>query len=145
MKNTFFINLFFVFVIAAVLFACKVPQYASSSDIANTMIVNEAKNLIGKSTDNYSIHAMEVEVLKARIDSIVVEENKRKLNQATNAMWTVVQKDRFSLYGFFDLWKQQNTVSPAAVAEMNQKLLSILNVIQTWEQRKKGGPLYTKQ
>lgn len=71
---------------------------------------------------------MEVETLKAQIDSIVVKENKRKMNQATNAMWAVVQKNKFSLYGFFDLWKQQNTVSPAAVAEMNQKLLSILNV-----------------
>jgi hypothetical protein len=144
MKKNFFINLFLVFTITSLLISCKVPQYASSSDIANTMVVNEAKNLIEKSTDNYSIHAMEVEILKTRIDSIVLEENKRQMNQATNAMWTVVQKDRFSLYGFFELWKQQNTVSPAAVAEMNQKLLSILNVIQSWEQRKKGGPLYNK-
>jgi competence protein ComGC len=144
MKKNFFVNLFLVFTITSLLISCKVPQYASSSDIANTMVVNEAKNLIEKSTDNYSIHAMEVESLKARIDSIVSEENKRQMNQATNAMWTVVQKDKFSLYGFFELWKQQNTVSPAAVAEMNQKLLSILNVIQSWEQRKKGGPLYNK-
>ena len=47
------------------------------------------------------------------------------MNQATTAMWAVVQKNKFSLYCFFDLWKQQNTVNKVAVAEMNQKLLSI--------------------
>ena len=144
MKKSILFNLFLVLTIAMLYNSCKVPQYAGSSDIANTMVIREANNLITKSIDNYTLHAMEVETLKAQIDSIVIEENKRKMNQATNAMWAVVQKDKFSLYGFFDLWKLQNTVSPAAVAEMNQKLLSILNVIQSWEHRKKGGPLYNK-
>jgi hypothetical protein len=125
-------------------FSCKVPQYAILSDNANNMIVIKAKDLIDKSTDSYSMHAMEIANLKVQVDSIVVVENNRKMNQATIAMWSIVQKDKFSLYGFFDLWQQQNTVSPAAVAEMNQKLLSILNIIQTWEQRKKGGPLFNK-
>ncbi len=144
MKNIFFIRLIVVFTIMLISFSCKVPQYAILSDNANNMIVNKAKDLIDKSTDSYSMHAMEIANLKVQVDSIVVEENNRKMNQATIAMWSIVQKDKFSLYGFFDLWQQQNTVSPAAVAEMNQKLLSILNIIQTWEQRKKGGPLFNK-
>jgi len=144
MKNIFFIRLIVVFTIMLISFNCKVPQYAILSDNANNMIVIKAKDLIDKSTDTYSTHAMEIANLKVQVDSIVVEENNRKMNQATIAMWSIVQKDKFSLYGFFDLWQQQNTVSPAAVAEMNQKLLSILNIIQTWEQRKKGGPLFNK-
>jgi len=144
MKNIFFIRLIVVFTIMLISFNCKVPQYAILSDNANNMIVIKAKDLIDKSTDTYSTHAMEIANLKVQVDSIVVEENDSKMNLATIAMWSIVQKDKFSLYGFFDLWQQQNTVSPAAVAEMNQKLLSILNIIQTWEQRKKGGPLFNK-
>ena len=67
---------------------------------------------------------MDVETLKAQIDSIVVKEKwTRPL-----LLYGPLFKKKFSLYGFFDLWKQQNTVNKVAVAEMNQKLLSILNV-----------------
>ncbi|MEO6549034.1 MAG: hypothetical protein ABIN94_13590 [Ferruginibacter sp.] len=142
MKKKRFLHTSFVALVTLILISCGTGmQYSKLSDMSNAQIMTEAKTLMGKTSEPYNSHAAEVDSLKAHIDRVVAEENKRGKNEATKAMWTAVQKDKQNLYDFFELWKRQGTVSQAAATEIESKMMAVLSVIQSWEQRKKGGPL----
>ncbi|MCW3093363.1 MAG: hypothetical protein JWP81_4432 [Ferruginibacter sp.] len=143
MKKNRFLHSFFVLLITLLIISCGAGlHYSKSSDTANSQIITEAQTLLSKSSEPYNSHAAEVDSLKAHIDRVVADEARRGKNDATKAMWTAVQKDKQNLYDFFNLWKQQGTISQAAVTEIGNKMMAVLNVIQTWEQRKKDGPLF---
>src|SRR5437868_294426 len=102
----------------------------------DSTIEAKALDIVKKTSESYSLHATEIDALKADIDRALAAEKQRKMNQATVAMWESVQKDKGNLYDLFQLWKTNDKVSPAIADEITKKIERLLGSITELEDHK---------
>ena len=102
----------------------------------DSTIEAKALDIVKKTSESYSLHATEIDALKADIDRALAAEKQRKMNQATVAMWESVQKDKGNLYDLFQLWKANDKVSPAIADEITKKIERLLGSITELEDHK---------
>ena len=101
-------------------------QFDATAYQRDTAIERKALQIVKNTSDDYSVHAAEIEALKNDIDIALAEEKKRKGNQATVKMWEAVQKDKGNLYDLFELWKTNGKVSDAISADIVKKIERLL-------------------
>jgi hypothetical protein len=101
-------------------------QFDAAAYQRDTAIERKALQIVKHTSDDYSVHAAEIEALKKDIDIALAEEKKRKNNQATVKMWEAVQQDKGNLYDLFELWKTNGKVSDAISADIVKKIERLL-------------------
>jgi hypothetical protein len=135
MIRNFVYSFCFVFVIT---FCSCSPglHYSADAYRRDSTIETKALQIVAKTSESYSAHATEIEALKTDIDNALAEEKKRKMNQATVKMWESVQHDKGNLYDLFQLWKTNDTVSPAIANDISKKIERLLGSITELEDHK---------
>lgn len=111
-------------------------HYSAEAYLRDSTIEAKALDIVKKTSESYSLHATEIEALKADIDNALAAEKQRKLNQATVKMWESVQQDKGNLYDLFQLWKTNDKVSPAIADEITKKIERLLGSITELEDHK---------
>ena len=112
-------------------------HYSAAAYQRDSTIEAKALDIVKKTSESYSLHAAEIDALKASIDNALSEERKRgKLNRATVEMWESVQQDKGNLYDLFQLWKTNDKVSPAIADEITKKIERLLGSITELEDHK---------
>jgi hypothetical protein len=111
-------------------------HYSADAYQRDSTIELKALQIVKKTSESYSAHATEIEALKTDIDNALVEEKKRKMNQATVKMWESVQQDKGNLYDLFQLWKTNGTISPAIAEDITKKIERLLGSITELEDHK---------
>jgi|AAFX01.1.fsa_nt_gi hypothetical protein len=133
------IKSFYLFILVVAITFCSCSpgvHYSAEAYQRDTAIETKALEIVKKTSESYSLHAAEIEALKTEIDNALAEERKRKMNQATVKMWESVQQDKGNLYDLFQLWKTNDTLSPAIADEITKKIERLLGSITELENHK---------
>jgi hypothetical protein len=126
------------FVIPVMLCSCSGLHYSQEAYTRDSTIETKALMIVKHTSDNYNVHATEIDELKTQIDNAATEEKKRKMNQATVKMWEAVQHDKGNLYDLFELWKTNGTLSPAIsddIVKQVQRLLSSITELENYKRK----------
>lgn len=103
-------------------------------------IETKALQIVKNTSQSYSAHAAEIELLKNDINTALTEERKRgKGNLPTVKMWESVQQAKGNLYDLFELWKANDKVSPAIADDIVKKIERLLGSITELENFKNKG------
>jgi hypothetical protein len=90
----------------------------------------DALALVDKSTEPYAQHAAEVADLETRCRKAYEYADGLANNQDTANQWKIItDPDGGSLFAYFELWRSEGQVRPAAVKDAEQQLAQHFNQI----------------
>lgn len=120
--------------------SCKSTR-TTSFDFYSYQKTTELKVLISvlmdKSTESYTLHQEEVNVLLLEIEKVKEYEKGKPNNTITIAMWKMLTDTEENLLsGYFVFWKTNKTVSPSFTKEAKQQILEALDLMIQYEMRK---------
>ena len=125
------------FIIMVTLWSCSPGlHYSAEAYQRDSTIEMKVLQVIKSTSDSYSVHATEVDAIKADIDNALAKEKERKGNQVTVKMWESVQQDKGNLYDLFQLWKMNDKLSSAIAQDISKKVERLLGSITELEAHK---------
>lgn len=97
----------------------------------------EASKLMDKATTPYSGHQQEVEKLLLDVEKMAEYEKNKPDNEITFAMWKILtDEEKNLLSGFFKLWKEKQSFSPAFLEESKKQVLEAFDLLIQYEIKK---------
>ena len=111
-------------------------HYSAEAYQRDSTIEMKVLQVIKSTSDSYSVHAAEIDAIKADIDNALAKEKERKGNQVTVKMWESVQHDKGNLYDLFQLWKMNDKLSSAIAEDISKKIERLLGSITELEAHK---------
>jgi hypothetical protein len=125
----------FVAMVIVSSFACNKGLYFDAGALQrDNAILTEAKTLVGKATESYSVHQSEVATLKTHInDALTAETARGKANAPTVNMWKNVQKDDSFLNQALNDWKTKDKLNTVIISEYQKQLDATIGIIPHYE------------
>jgi len=100
-----------------------ISRYDQYSYMQAVNLKVDSLKLIDSSGEAYSNHKPEVQDIKVRAEKAYEYEKGRPKNQVTTDMWKLMIDPKGGLLGgFFVLWEESGTVSPAFVPEKKKQI-----------------------
>ena len=122
--------------LALLLVSCSTAFYDHYSYTETLETKVQINSLIRQSVNPYSENIQQVENFKGQLEKMISYEKVKGKNEITVNMWEFVNNDKNSIHKFFQLWKEQETLSLAFTEEFSISINAIFDKMIDYETKK---------
>ena len=125
-----------VIVVLITLGGCK-TYYDAYSHQETIDVKNQTLVLMDSSVNKYSNYELKIDSLKIRITKLYDYQKTRENNDVTVQMWRTLLRDNGTFYGFFDYWRNKDSITSGYLKFIKPQMSNSFNKIIELEAAKK--------